>query len=314
MQRFYNSLFLMGCFFFGLIFVTAGCDRAQGRIDFTQTQQEPAQSVHTVPSSERPLRIAFASVMSPQETRQSYQVLVDYISERLHRPAVLLQRKTYEDLNMLLAGGDVDVAFLSTGAYASYRGMQSIELLAMAQTDESIFYHTYIIVPRDSPAQDFSDLKGQVFAFTDPLSYSGRLAVDYLLLDQHTNPESYFKRCFYTYNHDKSVWAVANHLADGASVDSQIYEYTVKVNPHLTERVRIIEVLRAAPTGPVVMRSDLSAEQKQELREIFYHMDAQSQAREAMHRVMIDQFVAPVPELYEELRNRYDKRHHVSGD
>lgn len=55
---------------------------------------------------------------------------------------------------------------------------------------------------------------------------------------------------------------MANHLADGASVDSQIYEYMASVNASLVEKTRIVEVLPSAPTGPVVMRSDLDPERR----------------------------------------------------
>ena len=293
----------------------AGCSKTAGRIDFSSRvdmMQEETDDSHE--AENRPLRIAFASVISPEVTRQSYRQMVDYLSRQLGRPAVLIQRKTYEDLNILLANGGADVAFISTGAYASYRGMQPLELLAMTQTDGSIWYQTYLIVPRDSEVQDFSELRGKVFAFTDPLSYSGRLSIDYLLLDQKVAPERYFKRFFYTYNHDKSIWAVANHLADAASVDSQIYDYARRQNPQITERVRIIDVLPDAPSGPVAMRSDLSEDMKERLRELFYHMHEDPEMAGALQQVLIDRFLPPRPELYEELRKKYDMRRSLPGE
>lgn len=289
----------------------AGCTVTQGRIDFAATQPDTSQemSVSSVPEEQRPLRVAFASVISPRATRQPYQKIVDVLAEGMQRPVVLLQRKTYEDLNMLVADGEVDVAFLSTGAYAAYRGAQPIELLAMTATNGTVLYQTYLIVPTDSTAQSFADLQDKVFAFTDPLSYSGRLAVENHLLSLQMTPEAYFKRCIYTYNHDKSIWAVANHLADAASVDSQIYEYALRTNPQLVGKVRILSVLPDAPTGPVVMRSDLPAEEKEHLKRLFYHMQEDASVQEAMHRVMIDSFVPPDPGLYEALRQQYVMRH-----
>lgn len=197
----------------------AACARPQGYIDFTQPQD-------THPAAEepdtKPLRIAFASVMSPKETRQVYQQIVNYISQQENRPAILIQRRTYEELNALLANGDADVAFSSTGAYAAYQGHEPIELLAMTETNGSSYYQTYIITAADSDIIDTHQLQGRVFAFTDPLSYSGCLAITFRLAQQGTTPEQFFKRFFFTHGHDKSIWAVANHLADAAGVDSQI--------------------------------------------------------------------------------------------
>lgn len=290
-----------------LLMFCAGCDSSQGKIDFTKTQEHTTAAEE---SSEKPLRIAFASVISPKETRQAYQHLVDYISQNQHRPAVLLQRRTYEELNTLMSNGDADVAFFSTGAYSAYHGKMPIEMLAMGQTNGSIYYQTYIIAATDSGITGFDQLRGKVFAFTDPISYSGHLSIDFLLLDKGSSPEIYFKRFFYTYNHDKSIWAVANHLADAASIDSQIYDFVMQTNPQLLEKIRIIDILPEAPTGPIVMRSDLSGQEKDALRHIFYNMDQNSALREVLRHVVIDKFIAPTPELYEELRHKYNLRSH----
>lgn len=294
-----------------LILICSGCDRPQGNIDFTKAQ-EPQTAVEE--SGGEPLRIAFASVMSPKETRQSYQILVNYISQQLNRPVVLLQRRTYEELNSLMANGDADVAFFSTGAYSAYHGKMPVDLLAMVQTNGTTKYRTYVIVAADSEVSSFNDLQGHVFAFTDPLSYSGRLAIDFLLHDEGTTPEYYFKRYFYTYSHDKSIWAVANHLADAASIDSQIYDYIMQTNPQLGQQVRILTVLPEAPTGPVVLRSNMAESEKEELRRIFYRMDSVPSLETALKNAVIDKFVPPDPNAYAALRATYGQISHIVGD
>ncbi|WP_405738719.1 phosphate/phosphite/phosphonate ABC transporter substrate-binding protein [Anaerovibrio slackiae] len=301
---------------FSLCLFCGGCEQRQGEIDFTSTKensqgQEAGNGMEAggLKGREAPLRIAFASVISPIETRKSYQKMVDYIAGELGRPAVLVQRKTYEELNMLLAGGEADIAFISTGAYTSYNGMIPLELLAMVQTDGTVFYKAYFIVNADSNITTFSQLRGRTFAFTDPLSYSGRLAVDYMLMEEYqATPEKFFQRCFYTYSHDRSLWAVENKLADGAGIDSQIYDYARKNDSRLEEKIRIIGVMKPTPTGPVVMRQDLPTETKQRLQEIFFHMDENPEMAEVMRQVIIDKFVSPQPEVYDELKRKYKQR------
>lgn len=288
--------------------ICLGCGTMQGNIDFTVSQPENQAQEEQKPASPgvKPLRIAFASVISPIETRKSYQEMVDYIGEKLGQPVVLVQRKTYEELNMLLAGGEADVAFISTGAYTSYNGMIPLELLAMVQTDGTVYYQAYVIVQADSDITDFSQLRGKTFAFTDPLSYSGRLAIDYQLQDEYqTTTESFFQRCFYTYNHDKSIWAVANKLADGAGIDSQIYTFAKKADPDIDSKIRIISVSKPLPTGPVVMRQDLPELTKSKLREILFSMDGDPEMAQAMHKAIIDKFVEPKPGDYDELKHKY---------
>lgn len=292
-------------------FLLTACASPQGYIDFSRPQQQAAAP--TQQDEKAPLRIAFASVMSPRETRQAYEQVVQYIGEKDGRPTVLLQRRTYAELNKLMATGGADIAFFSTGAYSAYQGRTPIELLAMVQTKGTIFYNTYIITASDSAITDFDQLEGKVFAFTDPMSYSGKLAIDFLLMDKQTTPESFFSQFFYTYNHDKSLWAVANHLADAASLDSQIYDYVLQANPHLKDKVRIIAVLPQAPTGPVVMRSSLSTAEKEKLRQIFYTMDEEPALHDALQQAVIDQFVPPEASLYDELRQKYALQHRQGG-
>lgn len=303
------------CLMLIMALFSAGCENVQGHIDFSKTQiEDTSTESNTGDNGVAPLRVAFASVMSPQETREAYQTLVDYISRELNRPAIVLQRRTYEELNMLMAGGDADVAFFSTGAYSAYKGMQQIELLAMVQTNGTTMYRTYLIVPVSSDAQTLDDLKGKVFAFTDPISYSGKISIDFELLDRHTTVEEFFKRCFFTYNHDKSIWAVANHLADAASVDSQIYDFAVSKNPELAEKVKVIAVLQEAPTGPVVIRSNLPEKEKNQIRNIFYKMSSVQELHPAMKKVVIDKFIPPNPEMYRPLREKYRRLYTYEGN
>ncbi len=310
--RYYVALCLLLC-----TSILAGCSGTDGYINFSEAQSKEIIQ-DTVESNadykERTLRVAFASVISPQKTRESYQIMVNELSMKLHRPVTLMQRKTYKELNELLSNGEVDIAFLSTGAYSSYRGAEPIEMLAMIQTNNTILYHTYLIVPKDSDIENFSDLEGKTFAFTDPLSYSGRLVIDYLLLAQNTTPEKYFSHYFYTYNHDKSIWAVANHLADAASIDSQIYDYMEYTNPHLLEKIKIIAKLNDAPTGPVVIRSSISPEEKAQLQQIFFHMHETENMKIALQDVLIDQFVPPQPDLYKDLKSKYNIIYNLPED
>ena len=289
-----------------LIFATNYNSNRLPYIDFNQSSKS-ISNMSKDDSDQRPILIALASVMSPHETISYYRKIADYVSSKTGRQAILVQRKTYAEVNMLLANGDVDIAFLSTGAYSSYRGMNEIELLVMAEHQGNSLYTADIIVHKDSTIQTIQDLQGKVFAFTDPLSYSGHMAIEEYLRKKNTIPEKFFNRYFYTYSHDKSIWAVANKVADGASFDSQIYEYTKEKAPDLAANVRIIDSIGSAPTGPVVISRKIKPEQKEQLRHIFLTMHEDLRLSEAMQGLVIDKFIMPTPELYTPLRNLYDR-------
>jgi len=292
---------------FFLLFFSSSCKNSTTPyIDFSKPSENLALSNHDN-LDQRPILIALASVVSPHETIGYYRKIADYVSKQTGRQAILVQRKTYAEVNMLLANGDIDIAFLSTGAYSSYRGMNEIELFVMAEHAGNSLYIPEIIVHKDSNIQTISDLQNKVFAFTDPLSYSGHMVMEEYLRQKNTVPEKFFKRYFYTYSHDKSLWAVATQVTDGASFDSQIYEYAKEKTPDLADKVRIITSMEPVPTGPVVISKRLKPEQKAQLLHIFLTMHEDPETAAALQHLVIDRFVIPTPALYEPLRKLYDR-------
>jgi phosphonate transport system substrate-binding protein len=138
-------------------------------VDLTNLQPLPTPAV-----GEIPLRVAVAAVISPKGTVESYSDLVNYLGGKTGRPIELVQRRTYMEVNDLLENGEVDLAFVCTSAYIAGQQDFGMELLAAPQVNGETVYHSYLIVPFSSPAHDIADMKGKVFAFTDPISLTGR--------------------------------------------------------------------------------------------------------------------------------------------
>ena len=194
----------------GLIFI--GCSDQQNykSVDFSKTISvaRPEQN-----SSENGrFRVAVAAMISPKETIDHYQELISYIGEKLGRDVQFIQRKTYEEINELIRKGQVDMAFICTGPYASGRERYGFEALATSIVRGEPYYKSYLIVNRDSPFQNLEDLRGRKFAFTDPQSNTGALIPTYWLNEIGEKPESYFQSVNFTYSHDNSILAVAKSL------------------------------------------------------------------------------------------------------
>jgi len=249
-----------------------------------------------------PLRVAVAPVISPRVTFETYIPLLDYLADRLDRPAELLQRRTYAEINDLIRTGQADLAFVCGGAFVEGEREGYMELLAIPQINGATTYHALIIAPADSPFHRLEDLRGRRFAFTDPLSNSGRLYVQYRLARMGENPGWFFGETFFTYSHDNSIRAVAWGLADGASVDSLVYETLLLNEPELIARLRVIE--RSPPFGvpPVVVHPGLAPSLKQALREAFLTMDQDPRGKKALAMLRVERFLPPDPTIYEGIR------------
>ncbi len=140
-------------------------------------------------------------------TSALYQQLATYFGAKLGRPVELVQGKTYAEINDLLKSGEVTVAIVCTNPYLQGRDDFGMELIAAPQVDGDVVYYSLLIVNRNSTAASLGDHRGTSFAFSDPLSNSGRLAPIYQLALRGRNPESFFSQTIFTYSHDSSIRA-----------------------------------------------------------------------------------------------------------
>ncbi len=278
--------------------VAAPDTEVAGYVDLSRREPLPQ------PTGEaRPLRVAVAAVISPRGTVESYSPLLDYLSKNLGRPVELVQRRTYAEINDLVERGEVDLAFVCTSAYIAGNDKFGMELLAAPQVNGETIYHSYLIVPADSKVQSMADLKGKVFAFTDPMSLSGRMYPTYLIQQLGTTPEEFFARTFFTYSHDEAIYAVANKLADGAAVDSLIYDFVVARDPSLKDRLHIIHISPAFGIPPVVINPNLRPQVKAGLRDLLFAMDESEEGRRALESIGVDRFVPIEDSAYDSVRS-----------
>ena len=283
--------------------LSAGC-AASGRLPYVDLEKtNPPES--SVSDSENPvipantLRIAVSPTLSQNETINAFREISLYLGEKLGRNAVLLEKKSYSEINALLANGAADIAFLANGAYNAYSQLEEIEPLVMQVRFGVPYYHSYIIVPKDSPAQSLQDLRGKTFAFTDPLSFSGYLVPVYMLKQIGEKPEKLFSNYIFTYSHQKALQAVANKVVDGASIGSHVYNESVEKKDGLSDLVKIIAISEKSGTGPVVVRKSLGASDIQILRQAFLHMHEEASLADALATLLVDYYVEPDESLYE---------------
>lgn len=282
----------------------AGCaaDRAadsqQPVIRLSDLQSVPTPRASNI----MPLRVSVAAVISPRGTVDSYQPLLDYLSRKLERPVELVQRRTYSETNVLVEAGDVDMAFVCTSAYVSGHDQFDMGLLVAPQVNGFTTYQSLLVVRVDSPIQTIADLRGKVFAFTDPASNTGRIYPTYLVQQLDTTPERFFARTFFTYNHDDAIRAVATSLADGAAVDSLVYEYALQRDPSLATQLRVIH--RSPPFGipPVVVGPKTQPQLRALLAEIFLGMKSDAEGQQVLQRLGVDAFVQVEDHDYDSVR------------
>jgi len=254
------------------------------------------------PSRSPHLRIAVGGMVTPRAGFVYYRQFLDYIGEKMGTHVDFVDREDYAEINKLVKEGSVDAAFVCGGPYADGHKAFGMELLVAPQAYGGTVYYSYIIARKDSPVASLQELRGKSFAFTDPLSNTGKLVPTYMLARMKETPESFFRKVTFTQTHDKSIKAVAEGIVDGAAVDSLIWEYADRTDPTFTSKTKIIK--KSPPYGipPVVVRRGLDPRTKERLREVFLNADKDERGKEILKGMMIDKFVPINDSAYDSIR------------
>jgi phosphonate transport system substrate-binding protein len=246
------------------------------------------------------LRFSVAAMQSPQDTFAAYSRLFERLEAKLEVAIELVQRRTYQEINELLATGQLDAALVCTGGYVDLdrRSPGSVEVVAVPVVHGRTTYQSYVIVPAGSAAHDVAGLRGKRFAFTDDLSLSGFAYPSHLLRRMGADAGTFFGSVTFTHSHDRSVDAVAKGVVDGAAVDSLIYDELVRSSPEVRTATRVIH--RSPPYGvaPVVVSTRLPPERRAAIRDALVQLHEDPEARAALGLVGFDRFAAPEPALY----------------
>ena len=248
------------------------------------------------------LKVAVAAMISPKDTFAYYRQLLDYIGRQLDRDVQFIQRKTYAEINELLGKGQIDLAFICSGPYVVGKEKYGFELLATPEVQKSHFYQSYLIVNNTSSFQNFKDLRGKVFAFTDPDSNTGKLVPTYWLSRMSERPETFFSKTIYTYSHDNSILAVAKSLVDGAAIDSLIWEYYHQKNPIFTSKTRIIRKSEPYGIPPIVASRFLASDLVDRIRRVLLSMHSDPDGQKILKELMIDRFTPTQDAWYDSIR------------
>ena len=118
MQRWWYSVFI-------LFLVSCQGVRAAG-VPYVDLGERAVLPVHI--AVEHPsLQMAVAAILSPQGTAESYRDLANYLAGELDRPVGLVQRRTYAEVNALVAQQEVELAFVCTSAYLAGAAAQDMD-------------------------------------------------------------------------------------------------------------------------------------------------------------------------------------------
>jgi phosphonate transport system substrate-binding protein len=223
----------------------------------------------------------------------------DWIESQLGRPVVFVQRSRYREILDLLLQGRLDLAWICGYPFVQNRSL--LDLIAVPRFRGRPLYQSYFIVGADSEIQRLHDLEGRLFAWADPDSNSGYLYPRFRLTRDGWDPDRFFRRTFFTWGHPRSVEAVAEGLADGAAVDSYVWETLARGHPELTARTRVLERSPDFGFPPIVAGPALSEPDRQAIRRVLLSQVQDAAGLALLSELNLDSFGLETPDLYDDI-------------
>ena len=223
-----------------------------------------------------------------------------YLSERLKTRVSFVTRDEYQPLHDMLGSGSIDA--LWTCDYPYVRFQSQLRLLAVPIYQGQPTYQSYLIRSAgDDSVRGWSDLRGKVFAYSDPLSNSGWLVAQGQLAQAQIAPRE-LRRAFFAHGHRNVAEAVAARLANAGSIDGYVWE-TMKLQG--MSAVSQTEVIWKSPSHgfpPIVAPLGAGHLQLDELQRALLEMNRDEPGRALLKALNLDGFVAGTPGLFDSIR------------
>jgi phosphonate transport system substrate-binding protein len=252
-------------------------------------------------AADEPLRIGLTPVLLDDQVAFLERWRA-YLEARLSRPIEFVQRGAYREIVDLLRQDRLDIGWVS--GYSYVRGRQFLRVLAVPEYNGGQANCSYLIVPvADKTTQSILDLRGKVFAFSDPDSESGYLYPNYRLIMLKQRPYSFFSKTFFTVAHRKVVDAVAFGVAQGGAANGYVWDMLARFHPKLTAMTRVVERSPEFGFSPLVARTSLPREIFVDIRRVLMQMGDHAEGRELLALLNLDVFSAGYDRLYDSVEH-----------
>jgi phosphonate transport system substrate-binding protein len=223
-----------------------------------------------------------------------------YLEIKLARPVEFIQRDSYRETMDLIRLEKLDFAWICDYPFVHLK--DQVQLLAVPLNQGRPFYRSYLIVGADDKTRNsMRDLRGSVFAYADPYSNTGYLAPRYQVRELGENPATFFKKTFFTWSHRKAVEAVAAGLAQGAAVDSYVWDTLARTRPDITNRTRIIDRSPEYGFPPFVANRDVRTEDYKTVQAALLDMQNDPAGKLLLDRLNLSGFVTGNKTMYDDV-------------
>ena len=220
-----------------------------------------------------------------------FDSFVGYLSAESGYPMRPVFVDSYSELSILLRDHPDAVGWTCGAPFVEDNIKDGQQLVSIPLFNGKPFYHSLIMCPVGRPENSLAEFKGQVFVYSDPRSNSGFLSPSYRLEQQNIDIMKHFRVMVHAGNHERSIDALLNGLADVAAIDEYVWVEYSKAHPQVVNKLKVIERNGPYPFTPLVAGTGVPASVVGHLRDALRNMPRSSTGQHLLQSFGLDGFV-----------------------
>ena len=205
------------------------------------------------------IRIGFIPTEGGSAVESRFKPLADHVEKRLGVDVEIVSASDYAGVITAMAHKHLDFAYFGPKSYveaSKKAGAQAIALELNKKREPG--YYGVIITRKDSKIKTLSQMKGKVFAFTDPPSTSGYLVPNILFArDLKVKPENHFRQVKFSGSHGASILSVKNGTVAVAATNNIDLDRMIQKGQASRGDFRVLWTSELIPGAPMAARNDL---------------------------------------------------------
>lgn len=255
-----------------------------------------------VAASAAPLRIGLTSVILADQVAFLSR-WARYLSSKVGCEVNFVARESYQAILDLLFAGQIDAAWICGYPYIRYES--DLSLLAVPLYEGEPVYQAYLIRSRqpDAAIKQWSDLRGKVLAYSDPLSNSGWLVAQAQLALAGVR-ERELKRAFFAHGHRNVAEAVGARLAQAGSIDGYVWETMRQQGMAAIAQTEVVWKSEHYGFPPLVTLRNTAHLFRTELQQAVLSMSSDGDGQALLYDLNLTGFTAGSPDLFDSIRRQ----------
>ncbi|WP_054950317.1 phosphate/phosphite/phosphonate ABC transporter substrate-binding protein [Numidum massiliense] len=251
------------------------------------------------------LTVQFVPSQSADTLEAKAKPLEELLKDKLGIPVKVSVSTDYNTVIEAMASKKIDVGFLPPTAYVIAHKKEAADVILQAQrygikddntgenTDELVdFYHSIILVKKDSGIKDVKDLKGKKVAWQNVTSSAGyvwpAMELQKVGLDPQNDVEGVTMK-----GHDQAVLALLNGQVDAAAVFEDARNNIKKDYPNAFKDTVVLKKTAKIPNDTISVRPDLTDEWKKKISDAFIEIGKDEKGKEIIRDVYSHEGYSP---------------------